>query len=126
MHSGTTLCLRFLLGYYLSKKQTVLLCEDNEGYLLFDETGVHFQDLEMRVPENTVALVDSNETLTMPTFSMRSDAMVVFQAVSPLVKHHEEWMKQRKGMKGYYIVSPWTKNEMMEASYIDSCFSTVL
>ena len=100
--TGKTLFLRYTIGWALTEGMPIILCENSQYFLYFDESGVRrivyatLNYFEIDLPPWIIALFDSTVDMCSPYeyFLDSSCPVFVVQATSPERPRWYEWAKQ--------------------------------
>jgi len=113
---GKSYFLRFALLKALESGRPVAFCYKSNFFLLFDSDGpkkLKYVDVDDdELPPNTLALCDSNVTLSTPLdpFVSPSSTSFIVQATSPKIARWYEWSKQKAA--DFWTMDLWSKEEI--------------
>jgi hypothetical protein len=94
------------------------LCENSTNFLIFDATGVRLFPIGTSHYLNIdVSLHDSTPTYFSPNDAIMEKSRLVVQATSTKLSRYKDWTQQREG-SCFYVVEPWTWEEMEMAEYL--------
>ena len=113
--SGKSYFLRFALAKALESGRPVAFCLNAKFFILFDSDGpkeLKYDVSYHELPPNTLALCDSNSSLSSPPepFVHPDSSSFIVQATSPKLARWYEWSKQKRAK--IWTMDLWTKEEI--------------
>ena len=115
---GKTLFLRYAVGRALAKRMPIILCEQNDYFLYFDDSGVrrivYGVNDHIKLPSRIIALFDTNESMRSPHqyFLNSSCPAFVVQATPPQRSRWYQWSKQLNAR--IWAMMPWSREEIQQ------------